>query len=111
MRIDGGRADCGLLGYSEDNRSQAIAARLPFCLSELGADFGVEAVEEFCEGVAAEGAYQEFVDADCGEAVQVVGDFGGWGQDAFDVAARVGPFRGEAEVDAMTYREAVEIAV
>ena len=79
-------------------------------LRELRADFGFEAVEEFCEWVAAEWAYQDFVYTDCGEAVQVVGDFGGGCQDAFDVAAGVGPFWREAQVHAVTYREAVEVA-
>src|SRR5277367_6782649 len=92
----------------------ASRSRAVFLL-QLGADFAVEAIEELVERlgeerVIAERGYQQLVDADCGEAIEVVGDFGGRRQDAFDVAARLGPFRGEAQVHAMAYREAVEVA-
>ena len=73
-------------------------------------DLGVETIEKFVERFAADWAHQYFVDAKSGESVQIIRELSGRRQDTFDVSSGVGPFRGEANVHAMTDSEAVEAA-
>src|SRR6266481_2706605 len=73
-------------------------------------DLGVETIQKFVERIAADWAHQYFVDSDRGEAIQIVREFSGRRQDTFDVTSGLGPFRREANVHAMTYREAIHTA-
>src|SRR5260370_38421300 len=76
----------------------------------MRADLGVETIQKLVERFAAERTYQNFVDSDRGESIQIVRELSGRRQDTFDVSSGLGPFRREANVHAMTYPEAVKTA-
>src|SRR3981189_1020314 len=76
----------------------------------MRAGLGVETIQKLVERFAAARAYQNFVDSDRGESIQIVRELSGRRQDTFDVSSGLGPFRREANVHAMTYPEAVQTA-